>query len=92
MRLIPPCLLYTVTGIECPVCGSQRAIYSLLHGNIAEALKLNGFTILALVGGIILYFKLLSDYYFKNKPLRVKLFWIYAFVVFAILFTIFRNL
>ncbi|MGC8744743.1 MAG: DUF2752 domain-containing protein [Verrucomicrobiia bacterium] len=92
MRFIPPCLLYTVIGIECPVCGSQRAIYSLLHGNVAEALKLNGFIVLALIIGIILYFKLITDYYFKNKPIRVKLYWIYALVVFAILFTIFRNL
>lgn len=33
----PRCLFLTLTGWECPGCGSQRAIHALLHGQIASA-------------------------------------------------------
>lgn len=35
------CPLYQFTGLQCPLCGMQRAIHELLHGNIAEAWTLN---------------------------------------------------
>ncbi|MGB9601262.1 MAG: DUF2752 domain-containing protein [Verrucomicrobiia bacterium] len=92
MKLIPPCILYTTTGIQCPICGSQRAIYFLLHGNFSEALRMNGFAIILLVIAVLVYFKSIYDYYLRNKTIRLKLIWIYALAVFAILFTIFRNL
>ena len=31
------CPLHQLTGCQCPLCGSQRAIHALMHGNIAEA-------------------------------------------------------
>jgi hypothetical protein len=33
----PRCLLKATTGIDCPGCGGTRALYSLLHGDIAGA-------------------------------------------------------
>ena len=36
-----PCLIKQVTNLPCPACGSTRAVISLLHGNISEALALN---------------------------------------------------
>lgn len=35
------CLFRHVTGIPCPSCGSTRSVLSLIHGNIAGALKMN---------------------------------------------------
>ena len=35
------CPLYLFTGLQCPLCGMQRAIHELLHGNITEAWTLN---------------------------------------------------
>jgi len=35
------CPLYQITGLQCPLCGMQRAIHELLHGNIKEAWILN---------------------------------------------------
>ena len=35
------CPLYQLTGIKCPFCGGQRAVYEILHLNIKEAWKLN---------------------------------------------------
>lgn len=37
----PRCLFRQVTGLECPGCGSQRAIHALLHGRVAEAWSYN---------------------------------------------------
>ena len=35
------CLLYLFTGWQCPLCGSQRAIHEMLHGNVVEAWNYN---------------------------------------------------
>jgi hypothetical protein len=40
-RIFPKCPFYALTGFDCPGCGSQRAIYSLLHGNLKDAISHN---------------------------------------------------
>ena len=37
----PPCPFFWLTGFHCPGCGSTRAIYSLLHGHIVDAIGFN---------------------------------------------------
>ncbi|HZY38727.1 MAG TPA: DUF2752 domain-containing protein [Mucilaginibacter sp.] len=37
----PKCPFHSLTGLDCPGCGSQRAFYFLLHGNIPAALSEN---------------------------------------------------
>lgn len=46
--LFPRCPFLLVTGYECPGCGSQRAIHSLLHLNVGAAFRYNAFMLLAL--------------------------------------------
>ncbi|WP_294083528.1 DUF2752 domain-containing protein [Proteiniphilum sp. UBA5384] len=46
--LFPKCPFLLATGYECPGCGSQRAIHSLLHFNVGAALRYNAFMVLAL--------------------------------------------
>lgn len=36
-----PCPLHYFTGLDCPLCGMQRAIVAIFHGNIFEAFMLN---------------------------------------------------
>lgn len=36
-----PCIFNVVTGLHCAGCGTTRAIYSLLQGNIFEASRNN---------------------------------------------------
>ena len=36
-----PCPFHVITGLECPLCGSQRMFWALLHGQWAEAFWLN---------------------------------------------------
>ena len=40
-RFFPKCVFHAVTGYECPGCGTQRAIHSLLHGQLLNAIKYN---------------------------------------------------
>jgi len=44
----PKCMVKSVTGYDCPGCGSQRAIHSLLNFRIVDALKHNALTIVAI--------------------------------------------
>lgn len=37
----PRCTFLTLTGYKCPGCGSQRAIHSLLHGDVLQAFRYN---------------------------------------------------
>ena len=37
----PRCLFHEMTGLYCPGCGTTRALYQLLHGNIAAAFRSN---------------------------------------------------
>jgi Protein of unknown function (DUF2752) len=44
----PRCLLYVLTGLHCPGCGSTRCAAALLHGNIEQALAYNPLMVIAL--------------------------------------------
>lgn len=37
----PQCVFHAITGLDCPGCGSTRALYQLLHGNVRAAWHLN---------------------------------------------------
>lgn len=37
----PRCPFRMLTGLECPGCGTTRALHHLLHGRIDEAFRLN---------------------------------------------------
>ena len=38
---LPPCPLRALTGFYCPGCGSTRALFDLLHGDVPGALAMN---------------------------------------------------
>ncbi|WP_129718378.1 DUF2752 domain-containing protein [Pedobacter sp. SYP-B3415] len=44
----PKCPFHTFTGLDCPGCGSQRAIHALLHGNIGQAADNNLLLVMSL--------------------------------------------
>ena len=44
----PKCIFYMLTGLECPGCGSQRALHALMHLRVAEAFRHNALLVSAL--------------------------------------------
>lgn len=44
----PVCQFHRLTGLNCPGCGATRALYALLHGDIATALRDNALLVLGL--------------------------------------------
>lgn len=38
---LPRCPFHLLTGLYCPGCGSQRALSSLLHGELLQATRFN---------------------------------------------------
>ncbi len=91
-RFVPRCVFFTLTGFKCPGCGCQRAVHSLLHGDVTAALHYNAF-FLAAVPVIVLY--LLNDYT-KLIPSRVgeiitHHYTIAAIAVVVVLWWVLRN-
>lgn len=93
-ELFPRCVFHSITGAYCPGCGSQRALHSLLHFDIAGVVSYN---FLFLPAGLLIVYhylhplfnrafnsKLPNLFYMKNTP------WVVFAVV--ILFWIARNL
>ncbi|GAA4659929.1 DUF2752 domain-containing protein [Gordonia humi] len=47
--IIPPCPTNALLHIDCPGCGVSRAVYCLLHGDVAGALRFNAVAVVGLV-------------------------------------------
>lgn len=45
---LPKCMFRTLTGHNCPGCGSQRMLHALLHGDFAAAWGYNAFLLIML--------------------------------------------
>ena len=49
-----PCPILTLTGWQCPGCGSTRALYSLLHGDPVRAFSMNPLLLACYASGTLL--------------------------------------
>ena len=68
----PGCALRSLTGLDCPACGSQRAFADLLHGRIAGALH-NNLLFVVTVFLLVLWFVVESINVFSGRPsLRIR--------------------
>ena len=46
-RFYPHCVFHDLTGLQCPGCGTTRALHHLLHGDVAGAFRLNAMLFVA---------------------------------------------
>ena len=51
--LMPKCVFRSLTGLECPGCGFQRALHAALNGDIAGAWVYNPFLFFIVPVGIL---------------------------------------
>ena len=94
-ELFPKCLFYTLTGLKCPGCGSQRAIHYLFNGNIGSAFIVHPLLVLAIPYLLIgIYFEYFGG---KNKypVLRKRLFGLKACItvlIIVLVYWVLRNI
>ena len=94
-QYFPKCIFHNLTGLYCPLCGTQRAISSLLHGNILLATKDN----LLVIAALTLFVFLSAAFFFKprnRKNINYRIIYSSTFlraVLFVlVVFTIVRNI
>lgn len=95
-RFLPRCAFFEVTGWFCPGCGNTRAAHALLHGDLAEALRQNAFSVIALPFFLLFVWEAWIAWMAPGRSRR-KLFhprqWQLVFTIAALIaFTILRNL
>jgi hypothetical protein len=88
----PKCLFHKLTGLYCPGCGSTRALYCLLHGELREALRNNALLVLALplIGGVLLARALR-----RQPPIAARqssLGWLWMVLAAIVAFGVVRNI
>jgi hypothetical protein len=52
-HFFPRCLFHELTGLQCPGCGTTRALHHLLHGDNAGAFRLNAMLFVVAPFGVI---------------------------------------
>jgi hypothetical protein len=77
-----PCLLKSISGVECPGCGTQRAIIELMKGNLWESLI--AWPPLLLVLFMMLYLILFLRFKFTNGTKVLTI----TFIINAVVITI----
>jgi hypothetical protein len=89
----PKCPFRTLTGLQCPGCGSTRAFYQLLHLQPIAAFKLNPLMILTLPF-IVYGFLGFTKSALTGRPQRhlfIPPVYLWAWLVLLLFFWIFRN-
>ncbi len=94
-RWILPCLLLTLTGLRCPLCGGTRCVRALAELDIAGAFYYNPMVVLTGVVCLYIFVRLVISCFGKDyKPYapRVGEKGMYIILAAYLLFFIIRNL
>src|SRR5262245_39428841 len=92
-RFYPICFFHAVTGLNCPGCGSTRAIHELLHGNVAAAARMNLLMVLSLPGACWWTIRQLAGWMQGQRTdFFIQPVWLWVFLGVASAFTVLRNL
>jgi hypothetical protein len=91
----PKCIFNKLTGVYCPLCGTQRAVSALLHGNILIAMRNNLLAVLTILLSVFLFILSLINI-LKREHLYNKIFYSQTFLKAAglvvVIFGILRNM
>lgn len=90
---MPKCPMHLFTGLDCPGCGSQRAIHALLNGDLAGAWNANAILFLAIPYILVVAF---AEIFSKRFPRLLRVVSapavIYSFTWVLIIWAVARNL
>jgi len=89
----PACQFHRLTGLDCPGCGSQRALHALLHGQVWTALHDNLLFVLSLPAFLALLVRFAWRAYRGERPVAaLRPCWAWWYLAAWVLFGILRNL
>ena len=90
------CTILYLTGLECPGCGGQRALYHLLHGEILTAIRYNVLFVVGVPFLAFLYYVMIQMYVLRNEKYRNKVVFstraVYILLAVLLIFFILRNI
>jgi len=90
--IYPVCLFHQVTGLDCPGCGSLRALHELLHGNLAAALHFNAFLVLSLPVFAWLGFGFVWRELHQQPAMKIRPVWLWVYLAAFVTFGLLRDL
>lgn len=90
--IYPVCLFHRLTDLNCPGCGSLRAMHQLLHGNVLEALRLNALLVLSLPFFAWIGFRLLRQQILRTNGDAIRPAWLWVYAGIWVVFGIAREL
>jgi hypothetical protein len=92
-QVFPTCPFLAVTGLQCPGCGGTRAMYSLLHGDVVGAVRMNPL-VLVLYPVVLGYgASLLAEYRAQTRLARVLSWSAFGLLMAGVLYSgLVRNL
>ena len=96
-NFFPQCPFYHLTGLNCPGCGSQRAIYQLLHGHWLKALHYNALMVcslpfLGINAGYYINALLKRNKAYRGWPLVYKPATAWIILIVVVSFWVLRNI
>lgn len=87
---MPKCVFRMLTGLDCPSCGSTRALHELLHCNFAAGIRYNPFILVSwpILAVVVLYTVC------RPRGIRPRWFWwlIYAYIALYMTWWVVRNI
>jgi len=93
-HLYPPCPLFFLSGLQCPGCGTARALHQLLHGHLAAAWRFNALVVALLptAAYALLARGLTAAGSRLSLPVPRTAGWAWLLLGAALVFGVFRNL
>jgi hypothetical protein len=88
----PRCTFHVVTGLDCPGCGGLRATHQLLHGEIAEAFRLNPLVVCLLPVALLAGLRVVLARWRKKPAAPRPAFAMWTLAVAVVAFGVLRNL
>ncbi len=91
--LMLQCPSKLIFGIDCALCGGQRALHAALHGDFEKAFSYNPFLVIALPYILLFIYSLVSKSRLADKLLKIvgNKYVVMTFFVFMLIWTVVRN-